>query len=172
MISQGLLGVGDGVNLERAMAADSRFGGHFVQGHVDATVTIIKSIPDGNSLRLTFSLPPAAEAGDLMPYLIPKGYVTLDGASLTVTEVSQIERSFAVMLVAHTQSKITLPRKPIGGKVNLEVDMVGKYVHHSILASLAALGAASDTTEPLVALLKQIVQRPAVDQTPGSERQD
>jgi riboflavin synthase len=130
------------VNLERAIAAGGRFGGHFVQGHVDATVSILASVPDGNSLRLTFKLPApsATPDGDLLPYIVPKGYVTLDGASLTITEVSDSDRTFGVMLIAHTQSKITLPTRSVGEQVNLEADMVGKYVHRSVIASLGVVG--------------------------------
>ncbi|KAL0951619.1 hypothetical protein HGRIS_008300 [Hohenbuehelia grisea] len=125
--------VGDQLNLERAMGAHVRFGGHFVQAHVDSTATILESKPDGDSLRLTFELP---ESSTLLPYLIPKGYVTIDGASLTLTAVDDTRRTFSIMLITHTQEKITLAKKPIGGKVNIEVDMVGKYVHKSVVAAL------------------------------------
>lgn len=137
--SLGVVQPDDGVNLERAMSTNSRFGGHFVQGHVDATAIITKQEPDGNSLRLTFQmpLPDSTEGEDLMPFVIPKGYIAIDGASLTLTAVNDRERSFAVMLIAHTQTKITLPRKNVGDKVNIEVDMIGKYVQRSVQASLA-----------------------------------
>lgn len=136
--SLGSIKPGDGVNLERAMSASSRFGGHFVQGHVDATAVIAEQFPDGNSLRLTFHLPQTASPDDedLMLFLIPKGYVAIDGASLTLTAVKDKDRSFSVMLIAHTQAKITLAKKQIGEKVNIEVDMVGKYVQRSLQASL------------------------------------
>ncbi|KZP29007.1 Lumazine-binding protein [Athelia psychrophila] len=129
--------VGDELNLERAMAAHVRFGGHFVQAHVDTTASVIASAPDGDSLRLTFQLPEATSSRpSLLPYLIPKGYVTIDGASLTITAVDDSQRTFGVMLIQHTQEKISLSRKPIGSKVNIEVDMVGKYVEKSVLAAL------------------------------------
>jgi len=129
--------VGDLVNLERAMAAHVRFGGHFVQGHVDDTVTILSKTVDGNSLRLLFQVPaPTPNHPSLLPYLIPKGYVTLDGASLTITSVDDAQRTFGVMLIAHTQSKIGLGSKDIGGKVNVEVDMVGKYVQKAVIGAL------------------------------------
>lgn len=129
---------GDGVNLERAMGTNSRFGGHFVQGHVDATAVIARQEPDGNSLRLTFSLPQSnvPDGEDLLPFIIPKGYIAIDGASLTLTAVEDRDRTFSVMLIAHTQSKITLPRKKLGDRVNIEVDMIGKYVQRSVQASL------------------------------------
>jgi riboflavin synthase len=72
----------------------------------------------------------------ILPYLIPKGFVTIDGASLTLTSVHDSDRTFGVMLIQHTQDCITLGRKPIGAKVNIEVDMVGKYVEKSVLAAL------------------------------------
>ncbi|KAF7302713.1 hypothetical protein HMN09_00906200 [Mycena chlorophos] len=101
--------VGDQVNLERAMGAH----------------------PDGDSLRLTFEL--SAEGRGLLAYIIPKGYVTIDGASLTLTNVDDAQRRFSVMLIQHTQEKITLARKPIGGKVNIEVDMIAKYIEKSVI---------------------------------------
>jgi len=136
----GDLKVGQLVNLERALAAHVRFGGHFVQGHVDSTATLIRKEPDGNSVRLTMQLP---EHTTLMPYLIPKGFIALDGASLTVTTVDDSERSFGVMLIAHTQSKIGLAKKEIGHKINVEVDMVGKYVEKSVKAALGEDGSSA-----------------------------
>jgi len=122
--------VGDQVNLERAMGTHGRFGGHFVQAHVDGTATVVERVADGDSLRLEFEL------GDrtLLPCLIEKGYVAIDGASLTVTGVDDTRRRFGVMLIQHTQEKITLGRKEVGSKVNIEVDMVGKYVAKSVAA--------------------------------------
>ncbi|EIN13908.1 Lumazine-binding protein [Punctularia strigosozonata HHB-11173 SS5] len=132
---------GDEVNLERAMGAHTRFGGHFVQAHVDTTATIVDREPDGDSLRLLFQLPePTATRPSLLPYIIPKGYVTIDGASLTVTAVDDERRAFGVMLIQHTQEKITLGRKANGAKVNIEVDMVGKYVQKSVSAALSGAG--------------------------------
>ncbi|PBL00635.1 Lumazine-binding protein [Armillaria gallica] len=133
--------VGDQLNLERAMAPHVRFGGHFVQGHVDTTATIVDRSADGDSLRLSFELPePSESRPSLLPYLIPKGYVTIDGTSLTLTDVNDSKGSFSVMLIQHTQEKITLSKKMIGAKVNIEVDMVGKYVEKSVSAALAGEG--------------------------------
>ncbi|KAH7930923.1 Lumazine-binding protein [Leucogyrophana mollusca] len=133
--------VGDQVNLERAMGAHVRFGGHFVQAHVDTTATIRKRAYDGDSLRLWFQLPaPTATRPSLLPYLISKGYVAIDGASLTITSVDDAERTFSVMLIQHTQEKITLGKKADGARVNIEVDMVGKYVEKSVLAALEGGG--------------------------------
>ncbi|KAG8219569.1 Lumazine-binding protein [Butyriboletus roseoflavus] len=132
---------GEQVNLERAMLAHVRFGGHFVQAHVDTTATIIRHERDGDSLRLWFQLPePTVDRPSLMPYLIPKGYVAIDGASLTLTEVNDSQRTFGVMLIQHTQEKITLAKKADGARVNIEVDMVGKYVGKSVIAALGGGG--------------------------------
>lgn len=109
------------VNLERSLAANGRIGGHFVQGHVDGTGVITKKQPEGDSLWLTIDPAP-----DLLRLIVPKGYVAIDGTSLTVVDVTR--KHFTFMLVAYTQTHITLPRKPIGDRVNIEVDILGKYV--------------------------------------------
>lgn len=109
------------VNLERSLAANGRIGGHFVQGHVDGTGVITKKQAEGDSLWLTIDPAP-----DLLRLIVPKGYVAIDGTSLTVVDVTS--KHFTFMLVAYTQTHITLPRKPIGDRVNIEVDILGKYV--------------------------------------------
>ncbi|PIL31363.1 hypothetical protein GSI_06062 [Ganoderma sinense ZZ0214-1] len=145
--------VGDQVNLERAMGAHVRFGGHFVQAHVDTTATLVDKTPDGDSLRLLFQLPePTPERPSLLPYLIPKGYVAIDGTSLTLTVVDDARRTFGVMLIKHTQEKITLSKKPVGAKVNIEVDMVGKFVVKSVHAALGGGGG------PLRDLVEKVVE--------------
>jgi len=111
------------------------------QAHVDTTATIIRRALDGDSLCLWFQLPePTTERPSLLRYIIPKGYVAIDGASLTITSVDDAQRTFGVMLIQHTQQKITLGRKADGEKVNIEVDMVGKYVEKSVLAALEGGG--------------------------------
>ncbi|KAL0581066.1 hypothetical protein V5O48_000959 [Marasmius crinis-equi] len=133
--------VGDQLNLERAMGTHTRFGGHFVQGHVDGTATIVSRTEDGDSLRLRFQLEqPTPNRPTLLPYLIEKGFVAIDGTSLTITEVNDEERTFGIMLIQHTQEKITLAKKPVGAKVNIEVDMVGKYVEKGVLAAMSGSG--------------------------------
>ncbi|WP_322487803.1 riboflavin synthase [Chloroflexus sp.] len=112
---------GDGVNLERSLAANGRIGGHFVQGHVDGTGVIRSFHPEGDSLWVTVEAEPA-----LLRYIVPKGYIAVDGTSLTV--VDGLPDAFTCMLVAYTQQHITLPRKPVGSRVNLEVDVLAKYV--------------------------------------------
>ena len=88
----------------------------------------------------------------MLPYLIPKGYVAIDGASLTLTVVDDARRAFGVMLITHTQEKITLGKKPIGAKVNIEVDMVGKFVEKSVSAAL------SGGEGPLRGLVEKVVE--------------
>lgn len=152
----GHLKVGSKVNLERAVAGHIRFGGHFVQGHIDDVVTVCSREEDGNSLRLLFKVPKGTEERpSLLPYIIPKGFIALDGASLTVTTVSDSEQTFGVMLIAHTQSKIDLANKPVGATVNVEVDMVGKYVEKSIAA---AMGDLEGGDSPIKRLVERTVQ--------------
>jgi len=110
------------VNLERSLAANGRVGGHFMQGHVDGVGTILQFRPDQDSVVITVRASP-----DLLKFIVPKGYVTVDGTSLTVVETGADWFSF--MLVQYTQSKIVVARKKAGEKVNLEVDIIGKYVH-------------------------------------------
>ena len=113
--------VGDKVNLERSLLVGGRLGGHYVQGHVDGVGQVIETRVDGDSLRVWFTAPE-----DLMPYIVTKGYICLDGVSLTITE--KVDGRFGVALVAYTQSKITLPTKSIGSTINIEVDVFAKYV--------------------------------------------
>ncbi len=112
---------GDRVNLERSLLVGGRLGGHYVQGHVDGVGKIVEKRPDGDSLRIWFTAP-----ADLMPYIVTKGYICLDGVSLTVT--GKIGDRFGVALVAYTQLMITMPTKPVGASVNIEVDVFAKYV--------------------------------------------
>jgi riboflavin synthase len=109
------------VNLERSMRADARFGGHFVQGHVDATGVVEKMWPDGDARWLTIGFPI-----DLSPLLIMKGSVSVDGISLTVAALR--DRQFDVMIIPHTWSHTNLSSVREGDRVNLECDMLGKYV--------------------------------------------
>jgi len=117
----GALRVGQPVNLERAMRADGRFGGHFVQGHVDGTGQVIGLRHDGESHWLTVGVP-----RELEPLLVPRGSVAVEGVSLTVAALR--ERAFDVMIVPFTWSHTTLATLTDGDRVNIECDMVGKYV--------------------------------------------
>lgn len=104
-------------------------GGHFVQGHVDTTAKILSVTPDGNAL--TFRVQPRDKS--VLRYIVEKGFVTLDGASLTVTKVVDGEDGYwEVMLIAYTQEKIVTASKKPGEEVNVEVDQVGKYVEKSV----------------------------------------
>ena len=115
----------DRVNLERSLPVDGRLDGHFVQGHVDGTGTIRRLTPDEDSLWVEVEASP-----EILRYLVAKGYVAVDGVSLTVVEVG--ETSFTFMLVAYTQAHVSLPHKKIGDRVNLEVDILGKYIEKLI----------------------------------------
>jgi riboflavin synthase len=117
----GTLRGGDKVNLERAMAADGRFGGHFVQGHVDGTGNVSGVRHEGEALLLTFE-----STKEIMKYIVEKGFIAVDGASLTVVECNPT--SFSVSLVGTTQKATTLGGRKAGDVVNLEVDIIAKYV--------------------------------------------
>jgi len=117
----GALRPGGRVNLERSLAADGRIGGHFVQGHVDGTGTVAGQREEGAALVVTIAVPPA-----LVRYIVEKGYIAVDGASLTVVEATP--EAFTISLVRHTQEHTTLAHKRIGDGVNVEVDILGKYV--------------------------------------------
>lgn len=113
--------MGTRVNLERALRMGDRLGGHWVQGHVDGVAEVLDTHPEGGSLVLTFSLPDA-----LAPFFVEKGSVCIDGVSLTVTTVEA--KRFSVMLIPETQTATTLGSKRPGDRVNLEADVIGKYV--------------------------------------------
>jgi riboflavin synthase len=119
--SLGALGPGALVNLERPLRADSRLGGHFVLGHVDATGTITAIVQEGEFYRITITYPP-----HLAPLLIPKGSVAVDGISLTVAELRAGE--FDVQIIPFTWDHTNLQASRIGDPVNLEADVLGKYV--------------------------------------------
>jgi riboflavin synthase len=117
----GELAVGDVVNLERALPADGRFDGHFVQGHVDATATVTDIERLGDDWEFTFELP-----ADLAPYVVDKGSITVDGISLTVA--AEDGEEFAVAIIPETYNITTLSEKSVGDPVHLEVDVIAKYV--------------------------------------------
>ncbi|CAN5594116.1 MAG: riboflavin synthase [Actinomycetota bacterium] len=117
----GALTPGAPVNLERALRADSRLGGHLVQGHVDGVGHIVAVQPHEQWTVMAVSLPAA-----LAPYVVEKGSVTVDGTSLTVTAVD--EGAFSVGLIPHTLAVTALGQRRVGDAVNLEVDIIAKYV--------------------------------------------
>ena len=119
--SLGALTVGSRVNLERAMAADGRFGGHIVSGHIDGTGTITAIRTDDNAVWYTVSAGP-----ELLRYIVEKGSVTIDGISLTVAAIG--ETWFSISAIPHTVAVTILSEKRVGDTVNLETDVIGKYV--------------------------------------------
>lgn len=121
----GALDAGDAVNLERSVTPTTRMGGHFVQGHVDGTGTITAFRPDRDALWVTVGVDPV-----LMRYIVTKGFIAIDGTSLTVCDTGP--DWFNVTLIDYTQSKIVLPRKKIGDRVNIEVDILAKYVERLV----------------------------------------
>ncbi len=122
------LAVGDPVNLERAMPANGRFGGHFVSGHVDGVGKILRKRPLANAVYIDIEL-----SEELTNYCIPKGSITIDGTSLTLFQVEK--KSITVSLIPHTYKETILGMKKIGAPVNIETDLVGKYILHQLKRS-------------------------------------
>ncbi|HKA21935.1 MAG TPA: riboflavin synthase [Blastocatellia bacterium] len=122
----GELRSGDRVNLERALAVGERLGGHVVQGHVDGVADLISVTAEGNAYRMRFSFPP-----DLGRYIAMKGSITVDGISLTVAGLG--EDWFEVAIIPHTWRETTLSDLKSGDRVNLEVDVLAKYVERLML---------------------------------------
>ena len=119
--SLGQLSTGASVNLERAMPANGRFGGHIVSGHIDGTGTVQGIEPDDNAIWYTIAAKP-----NLLRYIVEKGSITIDGISLTVAYVD--EHCFKVSIIPHTQQVTALHDRKVGDIVNLECDIIGKYV--------------------------------------------
>ena len=117
----GLLRPGDPVNLERALTLNSRLGGHLVSGHIDGTGKIAAKEQDENAIWITISAPEA-----ILHYVVEKGSIAIDGISLTVAAVD--ETSFKVSVIPHTRQETTLTGKRVGAVVNLENDVIAKYV--------------------------------------------
>jgi riboflavin synthase len=113
------------VNLERALAAGGRLGGHFVQGHVDCTAEILALEPRGADVRLEVALPARGAR-----YLVEKGSIAVDGISLTVAEIG--EASFVLWIIPHTLERTNLGRRRAGERVNLEYDLLAKYVERML----------------------------------------
>ncbi|PLW20857.1 hypothetical protein PCANC_08255 [Puccinia coronata f. sp. avenae] len=157
----GSLKVDNLVNLERALSSSTRFGGHFVQGHVDRTGKVVSKFKDQDSIRITIEFEederasakvgedegPTKQPQDHSKYLIPKGYITIDGISLTITSIEKLtnhdagittnhKTQVSIMLIPHTQLNVTLSLKSIGSTVNLEFDMLVKTIVNVIEFSL------------------------------------
>ena len=125
--SLGEAGPGSAVNLERALAASDRMGGHIVQGHVDGTGSITGLTPEADCYIMEI------EASDsLVPYIVEKGFIAVDGISLTV--VQRTERRFTISVIPFTMQNTNLHEKSVGDRVNLEADILAKYVE-SLLQS-------------------------------------
>uniref|UniRef100_UPI0040284D14 riboflavin synthase n=1 Tax=Roseburia inulinivorans TaxID=360807 RepID=UPI0040284D14 len=115
------VGKGDLVNLERAMILNGRFGGHIVSGHIDGTGTITKYTKEENAIWVTIKAP-----DEILDLIVEKGSICIDGRSLTVATVS--DQDFQVSIIPHTAKETTLIHKKVGSLVNLENDIVGKYI--------------------------------------------
>ena len=113
--------VGDDVHLERALKLGDRLGGHWVSGHIDATGTIRSRTPLGEAICLWFDAP-----SSVLRYIVEKGSIAIDGASLTVNEFD--DHGFSIVLIPHSQGILKLSDRPVGYRVNLEADILGKYV--------------------------------------------
>ncbi|PHH78834.1 hypothetical protein CDD82_2813 [Ophiocordyceps australis] len=138
------------VNLERAVRADTRMGGHFVQGHVDTTAEILSVTADGEALVFRFR-PKMAE---MLRYIIYKGFIAIDGTSLTVTKVDDNQGWWEIMLIVYSQQRVILAQKKAGDTVNIEVDMMAKYAEKSLAGILGTEGGTAS-----IPLLEKTVQR-------------
>lgn len=121
----GLLRAGDPVNLERALAYGGRMGGHYVQGHIDGVGEIVAAVPDGESRLISVRPPP-----QLLPYIVEKGFIAVDGVSLTVAGLDAT--SFTIAVIAYTQAAVIMGQQGVGAQVNLEVDIIAKYVERLV----------------------------------------
>ncbi|ODQ79757.1 hypothetical protein BABINDRAFT_161457 [Babjeviella inositovora NRRL Y-12698] len=153
----GELKTGSKVNLERAISGEVRFGGHFVQGHVDTIATIESITPDANSLRFSFKMRDVENIN----YVVEKGFISLDGTSLTVTEVDFDKATFGIMMVAYTQDKVVMATKKVGETINVEVDLTGKLIARQIEALMAQEYAKEDSK--LGQMIERIVERKLKD---------
>ncbi len=122
----GRLHAGDVVNLERPLQPESRLGGHFVQGHIDGTGVVAAVTQDGSALAVRVTTSP-----DILKYVVEKGFIAIDGVSLTVTSVD--DSGFGIGLISYTQENIADGLKIVGQEVNLEVDVLAKYVEKLVI---------------------------------------
>jgi riboflavin synthase len=150
----GDLAAGDAVNLERPLRLGARLGGHLVLGHVDGVGRVEGSEPEGAGRRLTIALPDG-----LRPLLIPKGSVAVDGVSLTIAGLGAA--TFSVALIPHTLAATTLGRRGVGARVNLEMDVLGKYVRALLPADASQHGGRGTAAEARGFLERHGVLAPA-----------
>lgn len=149
----GDLKTGSKVNLERAVTSDVRLGGHIVQGHVDTVASIVGRVADGNAITFTFKLRDA----EYMNYIVEKGFISVDGTSLTVTAVDYTKNEFSIMMVSYTQTKVVLPLKELGSFVNIEVDLTGKLIEKQIQINLE--GQIGNSQSPLHKLIENLIEK-------------
>lgn len=142
------------VNLERAVRADSRMGGHFVQGHVDTTARILSVSQDGNALTFRFQ----PEKREMLEYIVYKGFIAVDGTSLTVTKVDDAEGWWEIMLISYSQERVVLAHKKAGDGVNVEVDMMAKYAEKS-MAALVGGGSGAGSMPLLEKMVARMVRQ-------------
>ncbi|MFC1935419.1 riboflavin synthase [Chloroflexota bacterium] len=116
---------GDLVNLERSLALGDRMGGHMVQGHVEATARVISLEPEGEAVNIGFHAPP-----EIMRYVVPKGFIAVDGISLTVVQYNP--SSFTVTVIPYTREQTVLGSRRVGDRVNLETDVIARYVERLV----------------------------------------
>ncbi|SMN19971.1 similar to Saccharomyces cerevisiae YBR256C RIB5 Riboflavin synthase [Maudiozyma saulgeensis] len=141
---------GTRINLERAVSQEVRFGGHYVQGHVDTVANIVSVTPEGNSLVFGFKL----RDSQYEKFIVEKGFICIDGTSLTVTQVDA-DGTFYIAMIAHTQDVVVMPLKKIGSLVNIEVDLTGKLIEKQI--SVALQNQFDDSHSTLNKLIEQII---------------
>ncbi len=135
------LNSGSKVNLERAMAAGGRFGGHFVSGHIDGVATLLDKKSLDNAIVFKFKFP-----AELQKYLVAKGSIAIDGISLTIAELGVAE--FTVSIIPHTLAETNLGELTLGSQVNIEVDMLAKYIESILFgAGVSAKGEKNAITE-------------------------
>lgn len=143
--SLGSLSKGSLVNLERAMAADGRFGGHIVSGHIDGTGTIVSMKREDNAVWVTINT-----KQEILKYIVEKGSIAIDGISLTVAGLG--EDTFSVSVIPHTGSETTLLKKSAGDIVNLENDVIGKYVDRLLNFNLNDSNKDNNKSSPMLTM--------------------
>jgi riboflavin synthase len=147
-----LLKPGDKVNMERAAKMGDRNSGHYVQGHVDGTGRIVSKTRENESLWIKVAVAP-----ELLQYIVKKGFVAVDGTSLTVCEVNTHEGWFTFMLVQWTQTKVIIPLKAVGDLLNIEMDVMGKFAAEATRGISDRVAALESTQERRFRLLSGLV---------------
>ena len=124
----GLLAEGDAINLERSLSLGQRMGGHMVQGHIDGTGEVVSIVPEGDSLLVTIKAPDS-----IMRFVVEKGFIAIDGVSFTI--VSHDASSFVISLIPYTRDNTVMGYRETGDVVNLEIDIMAKYVERFLESS-------------------------------------